>query len=183
MLRAKVSLVAAVALGALALVPFAAAAQTSDGQTPAQESVCNGQTGAAYGLCTAFCEAMDCDSTAPAASPTACSRVLDNFVRVAGQQPPCLCPCAAGYATVQQAAASAGLPASFCEIGESESQVHFGSPAIRLNLVYYPGQAAFCTAWNNSGTPEASVSPLTPGQVAACRSIIANSGGACSQLP
>ncbi len=182
MLRRQVPILRiAVVLGALALTPAAAPAQTTDGQTPAAETVCNGQTGAAFGLCTAYCEAMDCDSSAPAASPTACRRVFDNFVRVSGRQPPCLCPCAAGYAEVQRAAADLGLAATHCEIGDNESQVLFGSPAIRLNLVSYPNTAAYCTAWNDSGVPVVSVSDLTPAQVASCRAIIAGSGGACSQ--
>jgi len=62
------------AFTALAAIPLPAAAQTPDSQTPAQETACNGQTGAAYGLCTSYCEAMDCDSAAPAASATACNR-------------------------------------------------------------------------------------------------------------
>ena len=39
------------------LITFAgtAAAQTPDGSPPAEETVCDGQTGAAYGLCTAYC--------------------------------------------------------------------------------------------------------------------------------
>ena len=106
MLKAMGSRVAGIlAFAALAAIPLPAAAQTPDGQTPAQETSCNGQTGAAYGLCTSYCEAMDCDSAAPAASATACNKVYSNFLRLTGQAPPCLCPCAAGWAQVQQAAA------------------------------------------------------------------------------
>ena len=70
-------------------------ADTPDGQTPAEETICDSQTGAAYGLCTAYCEAMDCDSPFPQASPTACSRVLSNYERITGQPLPCeaTCPC------------------------------------------------------------------------------------------
>ena len=72
-----------------------AAAKTPDGQPPSEETICDNQTGAAYGLCNAYCEAMDCDSPAPQASPTACARVLANFMRHAGTAPPCdvACPC------------------------------------------------------------------------------------------
>ena len=81
----------------LALVFFYAPAfaQTPDGQTPAQESVCDGQVGAAYGLCNAYCEAMDCDSANPQASNQACEKVLDRFLNIVGVElPQCteLCP-------------------------------------------------------------------------------------------
>lgn len=79
----------------------AAAAQTPDGNPPSQETVCDGQTGAAYGLCTAFCEAMDCDSDDPQASQTACDKVGGKFLTITGQAPPCVvpavvCPCVDG---------------------------------------------------------------------------------------
>lgn len=99
------------------LIASTAFASTPDGRTPSEETVCDAQTGAAYGLCTAYCEAMDCDSPAPQASPTACSRVQQNFLRITGQPLPCLipCPCAGqlpvfaaivgGAATVEQCVA------------------------------------------------------------------------------
>jgi hypothetical protein len=87
-------------LGGLALfltAPTKSQAQTPDGQTPAEESVCEGLSGAAQGLCNAYCEAMDCSSAFPSASDDACSRVRDRFVNVAGTLPPCdfvqMCSC------------------------------------------------------------------------------------------
>ena len=76
-----------------------ALASTPDGTPPSGETVCDGQTGAAYGLCTAFCEAMDCDSDAPQASQNACDKVGAKFLNITGQAPPCVavaCPCVAG---------------------------------------------------------------------------------------
>jgi len=175
MLKALSSRVAGIlAFAALAAIPLPAAAQTADGQTPAQETACNGQTGAAYGLCTSYCEAMDCDSASPAATGTACNKVYSNFLRLTGQAPPCLCPCAAGWGVVQQAAAAANLAVTTCEVGGNESQVHFGSPAVRLNLVNYTVEGSFCTGWNAGPSPIVSVSPLTAPQIEACRSIISN---------
>jgi hypothetical protein len=165
------------ALAALAALPLPAAAQTPDGQTPAQETACNGQTGAAYGLCTSYCEAMDCDSTAPAASATACNKVYSNFLRLTGQAPPCLCPCSAGWAQVQKTAADANLDVSYCAVGGSESQVHFGSDAVRLNLVNYTVEGSYCTGWDSTGLV-VSKSPLTAPQISACQSVISN---ICSQ--
>ena len=53
------------------LIPISASAQI-----PTEESVCDGLSGAAFGLCNAYCEAMDCDSEAPNANETACLKVL-----------------------------------------------------------------------------------------------------------
>lgn len=80
-------------LALLTALPLAA--RTPDGQTPSEETVCDGQIGAAYGLCNAYCEAMDCESPAPQASATACERVLNNYMKHTGQMPPCAatCPC------------------------------------------------------------------------------------------
>lgn len=77
----------------------AALAQTPDGTPPSQETVCDSQIGAAYGLCTAFCEAMDCDSDDPQASQNACDKVGAKFLTITGQAPPCVlpaCPCVGG---------------------------------------------------------------------------------------
>jgi hypothetical protein len=63
-------------------------AQTPDGQTPAIETGCDGQSGAAFGLCNAYCEAMDCDGDLPQASELACVRVLDRFQQITGSEIP-----------------------------------------------------------------------------------------------
>jgi len=64
-------------------------AQTADGQTPAVETACDSESGAAFGLCNAYCEAMDCDSDFPQASDEACARVLDKFIKITGSEIPC----------------------------------------------------------------------------------------------
>jgi len=66
---------------------------TPDGIPPSQEDVCSSVTGAAFGLCNAFCEAMDCDSPTPQASETACNRVKSQFQALTGSEPPCLQTC------------------------------------------------------------------------------------------
>jgi hypothetical protein len=66
--------------------------ETADGLTPAEESVCDkaGYTGALWGLCNAYCEAMDCDNKAVNAADAACDKVLDNFIsKSAGKHPAC----------------------------------------------------------------------------------------------
>lgn len=69
---------------------------TPDGLPPSSEDVCDGDP--AFGLCNAFCEAMDCDSANPNASQKACDRVQANYERQTGSPPPCLCPCIGGIA-------------------------------------------------------------------------------------
>jgi hypothetical protein len=73
------SLAACFLLG-LALGAPAAWAQTPDEETPAVEDACDGFSGKIYGLCNAYCEAMDCDADEPQASDQACTRVFDKIV-------------------------------------------------------------------------------------------------------
>lgn len=77
--------------GVLALVMVSSvSANTSDGMTPAVENVCDELIGdAAWGLCNAYCEAMDCDSDDPQASQNACDAVSRRFEEVADGLPPC----------------------------------------------------------------------------------------------
>ncbi|HET9228866.1 MAG TPA: hypothetical protein VFR31_19460 [Thermoanaerobaculia bacterium] len=64
---------------------------------PPTEEACANENGAAYGLCNAYCEAMDCDGE-PEASATACSKVQDKYTQITGHGLPCEvadCPCSA----------------------------------------------------------------------------------------
>ena len=74
------------------LAATAASAQTTDGETPATEDVCEaaGLSGQSYGLCNAYCEAMDCDAAEPQASANACDRVYAKIeAATGGGFPPC----------------------------------------------------------------------------------------------
>jgi hypothetical protein len=67
----------------VAIILFAAptaSAKTPDGLPPSQETVCSGLTGAAFGLCNAYCEAQDCD-VHPRPS---CPILRRNFARSPG---------------------------------------------------------------------------------------------------
>jgi len=75
-----------------AIAPSPALAQTPDGQTPAVEEVCPREAGAAFGLCNAYCEAMDCHlandedpTTSPSASATACLKVQNRYLQFTGE--------------------------------------------------------------------------------------------------
>ena len=74
---------------------FQAFAKTPDGQPPSVETVCDNETGAAYGLCTAYCEAKDCGDPNQHASDTACEANRRNFEKKTGRPIPCeiTCPC------------------------------------------------------------------------------------------
>jgi hypothetical protein len=93
MMKARLTLF----LALLLLCTGAVLAQTPDGQTPAEETVCDHESGAAFGLCNAYCEAMDCDSANPQASATACAKVKAKFTNITGRTSlPCegpVCPC------------------------------------------------------------------------------------------
>ncbi len=59
-------------------------------QTP-EEDVCGEYTDNAWGLCNAFCTAMDCDGEEPNASGQACGQVAANFIRATdGKSLPCI---------------------------------------------------------------------------------------------
>jgi hypothetical protein len=86
------------AAGAMILFTGNLYATTPDGDTPSQESSCDSESGAAFGLCVAYCQAMDCDSVQKLALENACLTVRDRFVQLAGRDLPCeeeklLCPC------------------------------------------------------------------------------------------
>jgi hypothetical protein len=69
---------------------FAKVHGTPDGQTPHEEDICDGETGAAFGLCNAYCEAMDCDSAKPYASVEACNKIKRLFRKhTGGRYMPC----------------------------------------------------------------------------------------------
>jgi hypothetical protein len=76
-------------LPALLLLTIPAMAKTPDGETPAEETVCDIYEGDAFGLCNAYCEAMDCDYESPNASPQACAAVARNFLRATGEELVC----------------------------------------------------------------------------------------------
>jgi len=63
---------------------------------PAEETDCDGDP-FSFGLCNAYCEALDCDSDTPLGTPRACARVLGNYMEKSdGLFPPCVdisCPC------------------------------------------------------------------------------------------
>lgn len=87
---------------------FMAVAQTPDGETPAEETCCDPLSGALFGLCNAYCEAMDCDSEVGYNQhPDACDKVFGNYLKKADAVgPPCVCEeiCVDNFETCQEEA-------------------------------------------------------------------------------
>lgn len=156
---------------ALLVLAIPATASTPDGQTPSRETICDSQSGAAFGLCNAYCEAMDCDSPAPEASPKACERVLANFVRHTGEQPPCVvsCPCT-GQLPLFAAFASGAQAIDTCVSGGGVTSVGAGE--------------AFATVVGNvcSTSDGASVPDLTLLEAESCRELLREAAAAAGTV-
>ncbi len=88
-----------VALGCL-LVVSTVHTKTLDRKTPAEEIVCDDLSGALFGLCNAYCEAMNCDSDVPQASDRACQRVLANFMKKSGGETLPICDTSAALGAI-----------------------------------------------------------------------------------
>ena len=106
------ALFAGAALAVLGLAPQAFA-----------QASCEFEVGAAFGFCTAYCEAMDCDSANPQASPKACAKVLAKWDEQTGLPIPCevvvttpqICPVEAADVTTICATLPAGTDYFFVE--------------------------------------------------------------------
>ena len=102
------------------------------------EDICGAFSGAPFGLCNAYCDAMDCAGTSPEASTTACEKVKAKFEMKAeeGASLPCLActpnPCHNGACTIDTTAASGftctcdtGYNGETCEVMEGMEEGEF----------------------------------------------------------
>jgi len=141
----------------------AASAKTPDGLPPSVETVCDNETGAAFGLCNAYCEAMDCDSPNHHASDNGCEHVKANFERITGRPLPCevVCPCVALFAQIVN--------------GEAEVQTCTADET-SLNVMVEGGGFALVTSFTLPAVCIASGEPLmiviTPAEEIACRDFL-----------
>ena len=160
-------------LGLLALAVPALGNGTPDGKPPSEETVCDGLQGALFGLCNAYCEAMDCDSPNHHASDTACARVLANYMKHSGgQPPPCAvtCPCpqslplfadlVAGNVDVQQ-----------CIVDDLSRVTSVITPAGTFALVNQSAVPPYCSA-NLTQFLQ-----VTPAEAAACQKLLVQVAG------
>ena len=193
----KPQLILFLTLSLLCIGAGAALAQTPDHMPPARETVCDNETGAAYGLCNAYCEAMDCELandsdplTEPKASSTACNKVKTKFQNITGRDVPCelSCPCL-------------GIPEfnaflttmNYCydtpnsTLASLEAAVPAGPPLLELIGTDSPAFPAPACGYLNFLTHTAILLPITAGQAEACVQVIhtaaANRGVTCQPLP
>ncbi|HEY0142133.1 MAG TPA: hypothetical protein VGF48_14635 [Thermoanaerobaculia bacterium] len=151
-----------VAVCLLAVSGGNALARTPDGKTPSQETICDNEQGAAYGLCNAYCEAMDCDDPNQRASDQGCAAVKANYERKTGRPfLPCEvgCPCIDQLQVFQQIVA--GAPVDRCIADSSSIYVVLESGEF---AVISDAAPAFCSANN-----EPPFITLTPNETLACR--------------
>ena len=148
---------------ALALVALPAVAKTPDGEPPSVETVCDGQRGAAFGLCNAYCEAMDCDSPAPHASPKACDQVRTKFEKITGSSMPCdasQCPC------------SAELPL-FADFESGTATINFCvSSSSETTVGNFDGQSVIVLSFGCQANGEEPFVSLTEDEAAVCSQIL-----------
>lgn len=160
-----------------AMFAGSALAQTADGQTPAEESVCDVLDGAAWGLCNAYCEAMDCDSADPNASRVACDKVKGKFASLGQGNLPCepvVCPCGTAADFI---GLFTSLPAGtvfYCETtGWYTPKVSVGAlpyATTRFSALHdypYVGDVR-CSAFDAVGAPIVEIDTLTEEEYEAC---------------
>lgn len=121
-------------------VAGSAFAKTPDGKTPAVETVCDNEMGAAFGLCNAYCEAKDCGDPDQRASSRGCEQIKQSFETLTGRPLPCAmsCPCGevlqlvkdieSGEARVDRCIADAGLLFVVVDTGDY-AMISDGEPA------------------------------------------------------
>jgi hypothetical protein len=153
---------------------LAAQAETPAGETPAEESVCDGLAdGAAWGLCNAYCEAMDCDG-ASQASDQACQHVLENFMAQDAGPIPCPpCPCFDETDLndlVEACAEPGGL--LFCN-ADPTSRMLFCRPAEPNEVFLAFSVPENCGAFDSRDLdPNISLDNLTPDEELACFALL-----------
>jgi len=153
---------------ALLAVAVPALAKTPDGKPPSEETVCDGLEGALFGLCNAYCEAMDCDSPNHHASDTGCARVLGNYMKHSGGTPP---PCAATCPCPESLPLFANLVAGSIDVQQciidSVSRVtSVVTPAGTFALVNQSAAPPFCSA-NLTQFLQ-----VTPAEAAVCQQLL-----------
>jgi hypothetical protein len=187
----KIRIALLLALLLLCIGTGAALAQTPDMLTPSRETACDLETGAAYGLCNAYCEAMDCNSESPQASASACDKVRAKFQNVTGHDVPCElpCPCSAipeFNDTLANANSCVDLPI-FLVVSPSPTVLPFPPffPEYAGSDTPRPGDIA--CGYVNLTTQTNNVIPITEEQAAACvqvvRDAIASRGLTCLTFP
>lgn len=134
-LRSALFTAAAVLVAGLIGIATPAVASTADGQTPANEGVCDelqGATPGLYGLCVAYCEAQDLDTVDKEPPNT---KILDNYrkkMKDGDPDMPCIqapCPC---WSSEELATITADGIASACLRSTDRIQLIDSAPLTRF---------------------------------------------------
>lgn len=123
-------------LGLVLMIGFAGhtIASTPDGETPANEGVCDvlqGGTPGLYGLCVAYCEAQDLDMMEEKGPPN--TKILANYrkkMRAGDPDMPCLqtpCPC---WTADELAGISASSTTPVCRETTSLTEIRVLAPSV-----------------------------------------------------
>lgn len=132
------SWIAAIVLTALASLNGVAIAQTPDGETPANEGVCDvlqSGTPGLYGLCVAYCEAQDLDLVGDKETPN--NKILANYrkkMRAGDPDMPCIqvpCPCW----TADQLANVGTYGTPTCNVSTGNAMVSLVQPGVLQRAV------------------------------------------------
>ena len=130
----------------IAALAMTASAQTPDGETPAEETICDflqNHTKGLYGLCVAYCEAHDAHLLSPGGDPAELTipnqRILDNYrkkMKDGDPDMPCVqttpCPC---WNAEQLDALPAPLLADADDNNRNACWLNNPSPEIEYNIL------------------------------------------------
>lgn len=177
-----------------------ASAQTPDGQTPAEETVCDvliGATPGLYGLCVAYCEAHDADILSPGGDPAELNvpnrMILENYNKKKTEFDPlmpcvqqaqdenCACWTADQLSTVF--APSMNIDVNFSHACLNDPALaaleNFENGTPRTSGIQMstggPEFETFCHVNNIDypGGPPSTLQPATPEEVESCKSLLA----------
>ncbi len=156
-----------------------AVASTPDGETPANEGVCDvlhGGTPGLYGLCVAYCEAQDLDHFDKDPPNT---KILANYrkkMRAGDPDMPCLqvpCPC---WSDAELAAISADSAAAACPRATNKVQIIDNAPKTLFAEADTSVGRERCRYIDlNSAPPVIRSFQITPEEAASCYAAVSSS--------
>lgn len=183
-LNSLYNLAAAVLLTGLTMMSGSAMAQTPDGETPANEGVCDvvqGGTPGLYGLCVAYCEAQDLDLVGDKETPN--NKILANYrkkMRTGDPDMPCIqvpCPCW----TADQLANVGTTVTPTCNVTTSNAVVGLAQPGILQRAVADVANP-LCRFTDTTTVPRTSLRfVITPAEAKSCYDQIVNKCSALGQ--
>lgn len=174
-------------LGLVLMIGFAGhiIASTPDGETPANEGVCDmlqGGTPGLYGLCVAYCEAQDLDMVEDKGPPN--TKILANYrkkMRAGDPDMPCLqvpCPC---WSAAQLANIGVSGDTPVCSSTATITQIRVLTP-VANQFARTDSSRNTCAFTDTLSTPPRALTlSITADEVQTCRSQIQDMCAALGQ--